>query len=84
MKKLQKLSATATLMVILACSTFAGDLGTDRAAAGDLGTDFARAGDLGTDRSKSGDLGTDSAKAGDLGTDVTGYVMDLLYALGIL
>ncbi len=74
MKKLQKLSATATLMVILACSTFAGDLGTDRTAAGDLGTDFTRA----------GDLGTDSAKAGDLGTDVTGYVMDLLYALGIL
>lgn len=74
MKKLQKLSATATLMLILACSTFAGDLGSDRMAAGDLGSDYARAGDLGTDK----------AKAGDLGTDVTRYVMDMLYALGIL
>ena len=74
MKKLQKLSVTTAMVFVITCSTFAGDLGSDRMAASDLGSDFARAGDLGSDR----------AKAGDLGSDVATYVMDLLYALGIL
>ena len=84
MKKLQKLNATMTLMLVLACSTFAGDLGSDRMAAGDLGSDVAMAGDLGSDRAALGDLGSDRAQAGDLGSDVAAYIMNWLYTLGIL
>ena len=85
MKKLQKLSATGVLVLAVACSTFAGDLGGDRMRAGDLGGDYAMAaGDLGGDRATRGDLGGDSALSGDLGGDVKAFFMDWLYALGIL
>ena len=74
MKQIQKLSATALMMLVLTCSVMAGNLGSDRMAAGNLGSDVAIAGNLGSDR----------VTCGNLGSDVRAYVMYMFYALGIL
>ncbi len=84
MKQIQKLSATALMMLVLTGSAMAGNLGSDRMTAGNLGSDVAIAGNLGSDSTARGNLGSDRATGGNLGSDVRAYVMYMFYALGIL